>query len=64
LHDVIDIECFLIKQFPVPDDKVRKVRLYDIEALENNHVQFLNGHLLNTMNEAILSYHSQPSGLV
>ena len=55
--NVIRLNCFLVNQYPIPDDTVSEVTLYDIDSIKNNHLLFLNSHLLDTMPIEVLDYH-------
>jgi len=54
---IINLNCFLVNQYPIPDDTVSEVTLYDIDSIKNNHLLFLNSHLLETIPDKVLDYH-------
>jgi len=55
--NVINLNCFHVKQYPVPDDTVSEVTLFDIDSIKNNHLLFLNSRLLETIPDEVLDYH-------
>jgi len=55
--NVINLNCFHVKQYPIPDDTVSEVTLFDIDSIKNNHLLFLNSHLLEIIPDEVMNYH-------
>jgi len=37
---VLNLNCFLVNQYPIPDNTVSEVTLYDIDSIKNNYLLF------------------------